>query len=385
VGSLDDATRPGKVVAEAESHAIYSQGHLLYLRGETLMAQPFDVRRLETIGEARAIAEGIPTVLQPARFGHYSASAGGLLVYPAASRNVRNASLVWRDRSGAQIGILDGAPGRVVDLQLSPDRTRLLASLTDRNSNDLWIYDLARSDKTRFTFDPGFEPYAIWTRDGRTIIWRNGQGALYAKASNFTGTERVLSAELGQSPSSLSPDDKTLLLVKGGIDIWSLPLAAESSGKSSSPQPVLASASGEDHAQLSPDGKWIAYTSDESKTREAYVMAFPSLGGKRQVSDGGASHVRWRSDGRELFYVARGGDLMAAEVTARGDTLEVERGKRLFGGILSVDAAQGYLYDVVLDGTSTKFVVAQGMEKRFAPPEALTLVENWTGLLKAVR
>ena len=112
--------------------------------------------------------------------------------------------------------------------------------------------------------------------------------------------------------------------------------------------------------------------------------AYPGLGGKQQVSSGGASHVRWRSDGRELFYVTRGGDLMAAEVTARGDTLVVGRVQRLFGGILSVDAAQGYLYDVVLEATSTRFIVAEGVERRNAAPEALTLVENWTGLLKTV-
>jgi WD40-like Beta Propeller Repeat len=194
----------------------------------------------------------------------------------------------------------------------------------------------------------------------------------------------LLSADLGQSPSSLSPDDKTLLVVKGGVDIWALPFAPEPSAKPSAPQPVMTSVSGEDHAQLSPDGKWIAYTSDESKTREAYVIAFPGPGGKWQVSSGGASHVRWRSDGRELFYVTRGGDLMAAEVIARGDTLDVGRVQRLFGGILAVDAAQGYSYDVVLEGTSIRFIVAEGVERRNAAPEALTLVENWMGLLKTV-
>ena len=366
VGSLDDATRPGKIVVEAESNAIYSMGHLLYLRGGTLMAQPFDVRRLETTGDPRAIAEQIPTSLQPARVGHYSASATGLLIYPSASRDELNSNLVWKDRSGKQIGTVDAAPGRVVDLQLSPDRTRLLASLTERNSNDLWIYDLARKGRTRFTFDPGAEPYAIWSRDGRTIIWRTGPGALYRKASNFTGTEQLLSADPGQSPSSLSPDDKTLLVVKGGVDIWALPLVPEPSGKPSAPQPVMTSVAGEDHAQLSPDGKWIAYTSDESKTREAYVMAFPGPGGKQQVSSGGASHVRWRSDGRELYYLTRSGDLMAVEITVRGDTLDVGRTQRLFGGAQSAYGAQGYMYDVALDGT--RFIVAEGVERRNAAP-----------------
>ena len=382
VGSLDDATRPGKIVAEAESHAIYSQGHLLYLRGNTLMAQPFDVRALETTGEARAVADRIPTVLQPARFGHYSASATGLLVYPAPGRDALSSSLVWRDRNGNQLVAPEAVAGRIVEMQLSPDQTKLLASVTERNGNDLWIYDVASNRRTRFTFDRGAEPYAVWSRDGKTIIWRDGPGALYRKASNLTGTEQVLSSDIGQSPSSLSLDDKTLFVVKGGVDIWSLPLVPDASGNSSGPRPVLASQSGEDHPQLSPDGKWLAYTSDESGIREAYVVAYPGLGGKRQISSGGASHVRWRSDSREVFFVVRDGDLVAAEIAVRGDTLEVGRIQRLFGGVQSVDGPQGYVYDVTRDGS--KFIVVESVERRSGAPQALTLVENWPGLLSTV-
>ena len=377
LGSVDDATTPGKVVLEAESHAIYSQRHVLYLRGSTLMAQPFDARALETTGDPRPIAEGIRTTLQPARFGHYSASATGLLVYPAAAREAQNFNLVWRDRSGNQLGAPEVVAGRIVEIQLSPDQTRLLTSVTDRNSNDLWIHDIAGRRRTRFTFDSGAEPYAVWSRDGRTIIWRNGAGALFRKASNSTGIEQVLSADIGQSPSSLSPDDKTLVVVKGGVDIWTVPLGP--AGSASGSRPLLTSAAGENHAQLSPDGKWLAYTSDESKTREAYVMSYEGTGGKRQISSGGASHVRWRSDGRELYYLTRGGDLVAAEITVRGDTLDVGRIQRLFS-VQSVDPAQGYIYDVSNDGT--KFIVAEA-ERRNAAAQSITLVENWPGLLAA--
>ena len=382
VGSLDDATTPGKTVVEAESHAIFSQGHMLYLRGSTLMAQPFDLRALETTGDARAIAEGIQTTLQPARVGHYSASATGLLVYPGSGREALSSNLVWRDRSGNQLGAPDAVAGRVVEIQLSPDQTRLLTSVTERTSNDLWIYDVANGRRTRFTFDPGAEPYAVWSRDGSTIIWRNGAGALFRKASNFTGMEQVLSTDIGQSPRSLAPDDKTLLVVKGGVDIWSVPLGSGPAGNASGARALLASASSEADPQLSPDGKWLAYTSDESKIREAYVIAYPGLSGKRQVSSGGASHVRWRSDGRELFYVTRTGDLFAAEITVRGDTIDIGRTQRLFG-VQNVDPTQGYTYDVSLDGT--RFIVAEGVERRSAAPQALTLVENWRGLLTAPR
>jgi hypothetical protein len=382
VGSLDDAENPGKVVAEAESNATFSQGHLLFLRGTTLMAQPFDVRTLRTTGDARAIAEPIATSLQPGRFAHFSASATGLLVYPAVGTETLSSRLIWRDRTGKPIGSPEAVPGRVVQIQLSPDQGSLLASITERSGNDLWIYDLARSRRSRFTFDAGAEPYALWSRDGRTIIWRNGPGALFRKASNLTGTDASLSPDINRSPSSISPDDKTLLFVKGGTDIWSLPLAPDPS-TASTPRPVIATAAGEGQAQLSPDGKWLAYTSDESKIREAYVIAYPGLGGKRQVSSGGASHVRWRGDGRELYYVTRGGDLMAAEITVHGDTLDVGRTQRLFGGVPSVDDLLGYIYDVSRDGT--KFIVAENEQRRTSAPLSLTLVENWTGLLTTVR
>ncbi len=151
------------------------------------MAQPLDVDRLETTGDARAIAEGIPTSLQPGRVAHFTVSASGLLVYPGRATETSNSRLVWKDRSGTQVSTLEEVQGRIVEIQLSPDRKRLLASLTERTNNDLWIYDIASSRRTRFTFDPGAEPYAVWTPDGNTIIWRNGRGDLYRKASNLTG------------------------------------------------------------------------------------------------------------------------------------------------------------------------------------------------------
>jgi Tol biopolymer transport system component len=174
----------------------------------------------------------------------------------------------------------------------------------------------------------------------------------------------------------VSPDGKTLLHVRGGIDIWALPLMNPSSGPPT-PKAILDTASGEDHPKFSPDGRWMAYTSSESGSREAYVINYSTSSGKRQVSSGGASHVRWRGDGRELFYVARSGDLMAAEIAVRAQMLEVGRTQTLFGNAAS---AVGYLYDVSTDGS--KFIVAQaGAETASTAVPSLTLVENWTGLL----
>ncbi len=375
IGSLADASTPGKEVAEADSNGQFSQGHLLFLRGGTLMAQPLDVDRLETTGEARAIAEGIPTSLQPGRVAHFTVSASGLLVYPGRATETSNSRLVWKDRSGTQVSTLEEVQGRIVEIQFSPDRKRLLASLTERTNNDLWIYDLASSRRTRFTFDSGAEPYAVWTPDGKTIIWRNGRGDLFRKGSSAAGADEVLLSGPGLSPRSVSPDGKTLLHVKGGIDVWALSLM-NPPGDSLTPRAILDTSSGEDHPQFSPDGEWMAYTSSESGTREAYVINYSTSSGRRQVSSGGASHVRWRSDGRELFYVTREGVLMAAEIAARGQTLEVGQIQKLFGSVITT---VGYLYDVSADGS--RFIVAQeGAETAGARPP-LTLVENWTVLL----
>jgi serine/threonine protein kinase len=376
VGSLDDATTPGKEVAEADSNGQFSQGHLLYLRGSTLMAQPIDVDRLATTGDARAIAEGIPTSLQPGRVAHFTVSASGLLVYPGRASETANSRLVWKDRSGTQLSTLEEVQGRVVEIQLSPDRKQLLASLTERTNNDLWIYDIASSRRVRFTFDPGAEPYAVWTPDGKTIIWRNGRGDLYRKTSDLTGADQVLFPGPALTPASVSPDGKMLLHVKGGVDIWVLPLM-NAPGVPITPRAILDTSAGENHPQFSPDGKWLAYTSSESGTREAYVIDYSTLSGKRQVSSGGASHVRWRSDGGELFYVTRDGVLMAAEIEARGQSLEVKRIQKLFGNVITT---VGHLYDVSLDGL--RFIVAQeGTENGTATHPPLTLVENWTALV----
>jgi serine/threonine protein kinase len=377
VGSLDDASKPGKPVTRAESNVIYSQGHLMYLRSGTLMAQPFDVRKLETTGEAVAIVESIPAFVGTAFF---SASASGLLVYPESSAADLPSRLLWKNRSGMDLGTLDDAAGGVTEIQLSPDRRSLLAGLRERNNIDLWIYNVATRRRNKFTFGPGDEPYGVWTPDGKMIIWRdNPPGGLFRKPSSGTGKDEALFTGPSLSPRSVSRDGKTLLYVSRVRDIFALPLEAELPEGGLKPRLVVEGGAA-DHPQFSPDGKWVAYTSSETRSREAYVIPYTEPGGKQQVSSGGASHVRWRSDGRELFYVTPTGDLMAAEIAIRGKTLEVGRIQRLFGGVIAGGAPRGYLYDVSLDGQS--FIVAQqGIEMRNAGSLSLTLVENWTKLL----
>jgi serine/threonine protein kinase len=220
VGSLDEPQKPGKVIGKAHSNVVYVQGHLLYLRDNTLMAQPFDVNRLETTAEAVPLAEGVPTYTSPSRGAGFTVSSGGMLVYASGAGN-GNSRLVWKDRTGKTLGNLGEPTGTISGIQLSPDGKLLAASVQDRSgSDDLWIYDTARGVPTRFTFDPANDRDPVWSPDGKKIYFRSarkGVGGLFRKDSNGAGAEElVLSDAVSKSPDSVSPDGKLLLYGKAG-------------------------------------------------------------------------------------------------------------------------------------------------------------------------
>lgn len=381
VGSLDEPGKPGKVVAQVGSNAMFASGQLFYLRDNTLMAQPFDSQRLETTGEPIPIAEHIPTFGQPSRMAGYAVSATGVLVYQS-SNNAGQSQLALVDRAGKTLKRI-GDPGYTFDLTLSPDGKTLAASL---EPGDLWLYDLARELKTRFTFDAGIDREATWMPDGSTIFWRstrNGAGDIFRKAANGTGNDQVLFAEPGvKQPTSVSPDGKVLLYTgvdpvnpRTRNDIWVLPLEPGQAGGPLKSRPLIQSLFSEGNGQFSPDGAWVAYTSEESGQREVYAIPYPGPGGKRQISTEGGLFPRWRPGGKEIYYLTTQGDLMAAEVAARNGTLEVGKLQRLFSGI---PTSRGYPYAPTADGQ--KFIIVQGSAAESAPP--LTLIQNWPALLR---
>ena len=380
VGSLDEPAESGKVVAQAHSPAVYAQGHLLFLRENTLMAQPFDAVRLETTGEAMPVAEGVPSFTQPLRLGGFAVSPAGLLTFLSGT-NGEQAQLLWKDRFGKVLGNLGERIPIIGNVAISPDQKS--AAVGFGTVQDLWIYDAARGLPTRFTFDPAIDREPVWSPDGKTLYFVSARGKgnfnVYRKASNGTGAEELLLEDaVDKSPTSFSPDGRLLLYSrndpKTSSDIWILPLTQEAGGAKPEPRVFLQTPFNEARPQFSPDGQWVAYESNESGQREVYAAPLPGPGGKRQISSGGGVKPRWRKDGKEIFYHTEEGQLMAAEVIARNGTLEVGKVQKLFDGIGNI---RGYLYDVSADGQ--RFLVA---DEGAATARPLTLLQNWTATLR---
>ncbi len=385
-GSLDSPE--SKLVVEADSNAIYAQGQLLFLRGETLMAQPFDPRRLLVTGDAVSVAAGLP-LNSAVRLGAFSASENGLLVFWAGARLNTN-QLVWFDRGGKRLSTV-GEPGDFFHPDFSPDRKAIAVSVKEQGNHDIWLYDLARGLRTRFTFDPAREDSAVWSPDGRAILFnsdRKGHFDLYSRPSDGSGPEELLYADnCEKHPTDYSPDGRFLLYfascdAKTGSDLWVLPLKPEQPGAPLKPFPFLQTPAMEVDGQFSPDGRWIAYQSNESGRDEIYAAPFRRPGGiqgvKRQVSAAGARFVRWARDGKEIFYLAASGMFTAAEVSITGDALEIGARRPLFGPLVLGGRVP---FDVSADGQ--RFLISIATEQHTVEP--LTVVENWTAGLKRPR
>ena len=385
IGSLD-ATE-ARTIGPANSQGVYSSGYLLFLRDRTLMAQPFDTARLVTTGDAVPVAEHVQRIDVGGPFGVFSVSRERLLTYQVGP-GAGGRQLTWLDRSGKQLGTLGDASdfGRV---EFSPDGRSLAATTLDPETATakprLWIYEVARGLRARFSSSEGEVGAPVWSPDGRSIVYRvlnpNGGLDLYRKAADREGGAELLYSDGAvKTPTSWSFDGRFLLFDRTdphtSSDIWALPLEHGREGAPLKPFPWLATGSNEGAGQFSPDGRWVVYQSNESTHDfEIYVAPFPGPGGRRRISAADGRLPRWRRDGREIFYSTTDGTLMAVEVSLKGAYIEIGSPRPL--GI-RLGFITSYLYDVSADGQ--RIMAAVPVEEKSSPP--LTLVENWTELLK---
>ena len=349
-------------------------GHLIFMRGTALMAQPFDPNKLALSGEPVAIVDGVDW-FSVSRHGLFSVSDTGTLVYREGTGT--QTVLTWFDRQGNSGGTL-GDPGDYAHPAISPDGSRVAVGVGPAASRDIWILDVARGTSTRFTFDPAGDDYPAWSPDGKNIAFssdRGGQMNLYIKPSDGSGEERLLlKTEEPKTVEHFTKDGRFLLFTSRGAktasDLWALPFPGE--GK---PVSLLQTQFQESNARVSPDGRWLAYFSNESDALEIYVRPFrpeapAGTGAKWLVSKGGGFFPRWRPDGKELFYLAA--QAMAVEIdTSKG--FQAGTPRPMFGS-----ASTTQTWDISPDGK--RFLIA-------GPPNAgrvipFTVVLNWAAGLK---
>jgi eukaryotic-like serine/threonine-protein kinase len=359
-------------------------GYLLFQQEDELMAQRFDNRRLSVSGHAVLLAAGLPH-----RIGHprFSASETGVLAYFTGSMSALT-QLTWFDRGGRSLEKV-GEPGPQNSVVLSPDGSRAAVSQTAGPTSsdfDIWVRDFAHRTLERITSDPSPHWMAVWSPDGSRIAFANrspGSLGIYQKTSNGVGNEEVLlkSDEL-QYLYDWSPDGHFLvygIAAASHFDLWYLPLA----GDDRKPKPYLQGQFTLTYAQFSPDGRFVAYTSDETGRSEIYVRPFPNaLGGRWLVSTNGGTQPRWRRDGKELFYISADSKMMAAGVTTTPEFKKLNDPKALFtapvlGGVSAVNV---FRYDVSRDGQ--RFLIDASATETAAARPPITVVLNWQALLK---
>ncbi|MEP7273037.1 MAG: hypothetical protein ABI882_16170, partial [Acidobacteriota bacterium] len=379
--------KEAKRLLTADSNAIYSAsspvasgasgGYLLFGREGALLAQPFDARHLTLVGEPFRVADHVKANFRNSR-GDFSVSDTGTLVYDPSGAS-ENQQLAWFDRTGRPLESV-GAPGTFQFPVLSRDEKRVALEQRDPKTGtpDIYVKDLVRDTTSRLTFDPASDWFVVWSPDGSRIAWassRGGSHQIYQKLASGAGQEELLLQSNSRvTPTDWSANGRSILYEQlnpktNENDLWVLLLDDRK------PVPFLQTPFDEASARFSPDGRWIAYVSNESGNREVYVQTFPASGGRWPISAKGGDSPRWRRDGKEIFYVDPDAKVMAVEVKT-GSAFEAGIPKVLFDvGALRSTFRGGYA--VTADGQRFLFV-SRGEET----DPSLAVVVNWTVELK---
>ncbi len=339
-------------------------GYLLYVRDRVLMAQPFNLRSNEVTGSATPVASDVFPP-GPTSGATISASAGGLLTFGGRSAETR---LVWYNRAGEAVRTIK-TPTTLFNPSLSANERYLLAG----SGTDVWLIDLQSETTTRIV--PGNTP--LLSPDATKIAFTSGRldgvSDVYLRATSGRDEDQLLlRTKENKIVNDWSKDGRYLVYATTNpqtkLDLWAMPI-----GGGGQPSPLLVTPFNEFQAQISPDGRWIAYASDESGTWEVYVQPFPAPGAKRAVSTGGGSEPQWRPDGRELFYLAADGNLMSVDVGA-GNGLELSRPRALFRTPVPISGEMNTRrnhYAASRDGQ--RFLISATTE----PQNSITVLVNW--------
>jgi serine/threonine-protein kinase len=395
VAVLDLTTGKYKTLIHGGSQAEYvDPGYLVYGVAGTLRAVRFDPVKLDVLSDPVPVVEQVTTLGDGA--AEFSVSRQGALVYVQGGAGGGTRSLVWVTRQGHEDPIAAAPPRVYTYPRLSPDGTRVAVDIRDQQ-NDIWIWDLARQTLTRLTDAPGTDQYVVWTPDSRRVIFssnRAGVFNLFWQAANNTGTvERLTTSPNGQAPISISPDGTRLIVretvLKTGVDLRVLRLDASATapgaGASTTPaipprqtEPLVQTTFNEDNGEISPDGHWLAYQSNESGQFQISVRPFPNVdAGHWTISTSGGTRPLWARSGKELFYVD-GTNAMTSVPIQTAPTFSAGTPTKVFEGRYYYGAA-GRTYDVSPDGQ--RFLMIKATTNDQAP--SMVLVLNWLEELKA--
>jgi eukaryotic-like serine/threonine-protein kinase len=379
IALLDLQSRQHRVIVRGGGFPLYmDSGHIVYGNDGTLRAVRFDLDRLEVQGNPVAVVEGVVTKAGGA--ASFSISANGTLVYVAGAAAAGRRSVVWVDRQGREEET-NVPPRTYAYARLSPDGGRVALDIRDEQ-NDIWTWDLTRKTLTRLTFNPAIDRAPVWTPDGTRVAFSMATGSaepVFIQAADGSGTPTRVTPEDGVFlPASFTPDGKQLLVHPSASSPYDLQIV-DIDGKTP-PRPLLAEPYSESNGVVSPDGRWLAYQSNESGRDEVYVRPFPDVrSGRWQVSSGGGTRPLWNRNGQELFYYLAPGVIWSVPVVPGSAFTAGTPAIVVKGAYLAPQS--GRMYDVSPDGRRFLLIKQSRAEGEEQLPQ-LIVVQNWVEELK---
>ncbi len=386
IASLD-GMQPKRLLT-TQFMADYANGYLLYRLDQALMARPFDEKKFEFTGEQIQVASSVGVLGNNGRIG-FSVSNNGYLAY-AETFGADNTHLVWLDRAGKDLGQA-GTPGPLSEPRLSPDGKQAAFTRNDGGKPDVWVIDLARGVPSRLTFGEGGSRSPVWSPDGKTVAFASGVtgtsgSKLFRKAVSGLGEDELLyTANSPVIPQDLSPDGRFLLFktaLTASGDLYALPLPLPNQGPApykAEPIAVQVTSFNESDASFSPDGRWIAFNSNESGQDQVYVRSFPGNERKVQISSAPSRGIgpQWRHDGKELYYISRDD----ASATFKMMAVPIKSFNPFEAGLpVPLFTVQFISTRYAASPDGSKFLMVAPVTLAQARP--ITIVQNWTAALR---